>query len=58
MGWTLVSAAVHADLRHGLPQIKKFYVYLMLFLVVSAVRGMRGSKRVTVFMPLVVRPAR
>ena len=46
MGWTLVSAAAHSDLRHGLPQIKKFYVYLMLFLVVSAIRGMREIRGV------------
>jgi O-antigen ligase len=41
MGWTLISAAAHSDFRAGLPQIKKFYVYLMLFLVVAAVREMR-----------------
>ena len=46
MGWTLVSAAAHGDLRHGLPQIKKFYVYLMLFLVVSAIRGIREIRGV------------
>ncbi|HEY7334726.1 MAG TPA: O-antigen ligase family protein [Bryobacteraceae bacterium] len=41
MGWTLISAASHNDFHAGLPQIKKFYVYLMLFLVVAAVREMR-----------------
>ncbi|HLH43772.1 MAG TPA: O-antigen ligase family protein [Bryobacteraceae bacterium] len=44
--WTLISAAAHSDLERGLPQIKKFYVYLMLFLVVSAVRGMRQIRAV------------
>lgn len=41
MGWTLVSLAASPDPRAGLPQIKKFYEYLMLFAVFSAVRTAR-----------------
>ncbi len=41
MGWTLVSLAASPDPRGGLPQIKKFYVYLMLFAVFSALRTLR-----------------
>jgi O-antigen ligase len=33
---TLVSLAASGHVREGLPQIRKFYVYLMLFLVTSA----------------------
>jgi putative inorganic carbon (hco3(-)) transporter len=33
---TLVSLAVSGHMREGLPQVRKFYVYLMLFLVTSA----------------------
>lgn len=38
MAWTLVSLAASPDPRGGLPQIKKFYVYLMLWAVFSALR--------------------
>ena len=38
MGWTLVALAASPDPAAGLPQIKKFYVYLMLFVVFSALR--------------------
>jgi putative inorganic carbon (HCO3(-)) transporter len=33
---TLVSLAASGHMREGLPQVRKFYVYLMLFLVTSA----------------------
>jgi putative inorganic carbon (hco3(-)) transporter len=33
---TLVSLAASGQVREGLPQVRKFYVYLMLFLVTSA----------------------
>lgn len=36
--WTLLSLAASPDPRAGLPQVKKFYEYLMLFAVFSAVR--------------------
>jgi putative inorganic carbon (hco3(-)) transporter len=35
---TLVSLFVSGHIREGLPQVRKFYVYLMLFLVTSALR--------------------
>src|SRR5947209_13263037 len=35
---TLVSLAASGDIRAGLPQVRKFYVYLMLFLIVGAFR--------------------
>jgi len=38
---TLVSLAVSGHVRQGLPQVKKFYVYLMLFLVASAFREVK-----------------
>ncbi len=38
---TLVSLFASGHMRDGLPQVKKFYVYLMLFLVTSAVRTVR-----------------
>src|SRR5580704_12141721 len=38
---TLVSLLASGHIRDGLPQVKKFYVYLMLFLVTSAVRTVR-----------------
>ena len=38
IGWTLVSLFANGHLREGLPQVKKFYVLLMLFAVYSAVR--------------------
>src|ERR1700691_5642901 len=33
---TLASLAASGHVREGLPQVRKFYVYLMLFLVTSA----------------------
>ena len=38
MAWTLVSIAASGHARGGLPQVKKFYVYLMLLVVYSAFR--------------------
>jgi putative inorganic carbon (HCO3(-)) transporter len=38
---TLGSLGASGHMREGLPQVKKFYVYLMLFLVTSAVRIVR-----------------
>ena len=39
--WTMVSLAAHSSWHLGYPQVKKFYVFLMLFLVVSAFRYVR-----------------
>jgi putative inorganic carbon (HCO3(-)) transporter len=41
MGWTVVSLAASGHARGGLPQIKKFYVYLMLIVVFSAFRSLK-----------------
>src|SRR5450631_2023310 len=41
MGWTLVSLAASGHARGGLPQVKKFYVYLMLFVVFSGLRSLK-----------------
>lgn len=38
---TLVSLVASGHIREGLPQVRKFYVYLMLFLVTAAVRSIR-----------------
>jgi O-antigen ligase len=38
---TLLSLFVSGHIRDGLPQVRKFYVYLMLFLVTTAVRTVR-----------------
>jgi putative inorganic carbon (hco3(-)) transporter len=38
---TLGSLFASGHVREGLPQVRKFYVYLMLFLVASAVRTVR-----------------
>jgi putative inorganic carbon (hco3(-)) transporter len=38
---TLVSLVASGHIREGLPQVKKFYVYLMLFLVTTAIRTVR-----------------
>jgi putative inorganic carbon (HCO3(-)) transporter len=38
---TLVSLLASGHIRDGLPQVKKVYVYLMLFLVTSALRTLR-----------------
>ena len=38
---TLVSLAASGHVREGLPQVRKFYVYLMLFLVTSAFETVR-----------------
>jgi len=38
---TLLSLFASGHIRDGLPQVRKFYVYLMLFLVTSAVQSVR-----------------
>jgi O-antigen ligase len=45
---TVVSLLASGDVRDGLPQIRKFYVYLMLFLVTSAVRTIRDVRWIAV----------
>jgi putative inorganic carbon (HCO3(-)) transporter len=41
MAATVASLLASGHVRQGFPQIKKFYVYLMLFLVVTAIRNLR-----------------
>lgn len=41
MAWTLVSLAASDDPSDGLKQVKKFYVWLMLFVVYSAFRHVK-----------------
>ena len=41
---TLVSLFASGHVRDGLPQVRKFYIYLMLFLIPSAVRSMRAVR--------------
>jgi putative inorganic carbon (HCO3(-)) transporter len=38
---TLISLVASGHIREGLPQVRKFYVYLMLFLVTTAVQTMK-----------------
>jgi len=39
--WTLLSLAASGHMREGLPQIRKLYVYLTVFVVYSAVTNLR-----------------
>src|SRR5579862_9323925 len=41
---TLVSLLASGHIRDGLPQVRKFYVYLMLFLVTSAIRTVKETR--------------
>src|SRR5438876_1333790 len=41
MIWTLVSLAASGHANGGIPQVKKFYVWLMLFVVFSALRTLK-----------------
>src|SRR5579863_3702964 len=45
---TLVSLFASGHIRDGLPQIRKFYVYLMLFLITSAVRTVREVRWIAI----------
>jgi putative inorganic carbon (hco3(-)) transporter len=47
MAWTLVSLAASGHASGGLPQVKKFYVWLMLFVVYSALRTLLQIRAVT-----------
>jgi len=47
MAWTLVSLAASGHIRAGLPQVRKFYVWLMLFVAYSAVRTLPQIRAVT-----------
>jgi O-antigen ligase len=43
---TLISLFVSGHIREGLPQVRKFYVYLMLFLVTSAIQTVREIRAI------------
>jgi len=43
---TLVSLFVSGHIQEGLPQVRKFYVYLMLFLVTSAIQTVREIRAI------------
>jgi putative inorganic carbon (hco3(-)) transporter len=45
---TLVSLFASGHIREGLPQVRKFYVYLMLFLVTTALRTVREVRWVAI----------
>src|SRR5580692_10790384 len=45
---TLVSLFASGHIREGLPQVRKFYVYLMLFLVTSAIQTVREIRAIAV----------
>jgi len=47
MAWTLVSLAASGHAQGGLPQVKKFYVWLMLVVVYSALRTLAQIRAVT-----------
>ena len=46
MGWTLISLGASGHAGEGWPQIKKFYVYLMLLVVYSALRTLKEASYV------------
>jgi len=45
---TLASLFASGQIREGLPQIRKFYVYLMLFVVTAAVRSIRQVRWIAI----------
>jgi len=48
MAWTLVSLAASDHTRDGLPQIKKFIWFVMLFVVYNAIRELRQIRGVVI----------
>src|SRR4051794_37140399 len=46
LGWTLISALASAGPMAALPQIRKFYVWLTLPVVYTAIRGTAEARRV------------
>ncbi len=45
LGWTVLSMLASGDPAAGLPQIKKFYVFLLLTVLFSAIRTVRDARR-------------
>lgn len=50
--WTVLSAAVSGHFAAGLPQIKKFYVFLLLPVVYSAIRTVAETRRMFIWMAI------
>jgi putative inorganic carbon (HCO3(-)) transporter len=48
MAWTLVSLAASGHAREGLPQVKKFIWFVMLFVVFNALRELRQIRGVVI----------
>lgn len=48
MVWTLVSLAASGHDRGGLPQVKKFYVWLMLLVVYMALRSLKDVRMLVI----------
>jgi O-antigen ligase len=46
VGWTILSWLVNGHLHEGLPQIKKFYVLLIVVVVATLLRGRRDARGV------------
>ena len=44
VGWTVLSWLVNGHLHEGLPQIKKFYVFLIVVVVATLLRGLRDAR--------------
>ena len=44
LAWTMLSWLVNGHLREGLPQIKKFYVFLIVVVVATMLRGLRDAR--------------
>jgi O-antigen ligase len=44
VGWTILSWLVNGRLHEGLPQIKKFYVLLIVVVVATLLRGLRDAR--------------
>jgi hypothetical protein len=44
VGWTILSWLVNGHLHEGLPQIKKFYVLLIVVVVATLLRGLRDAR--------------
>lgn len=44
LAWTTLSWLVNGHLREGLPQIRKFYVFLIVLVVATLLRGLRDAR--------------
>lgn len=44
VGWTVLSWLVNGHIHEGLPQIRKFYVFLIVVVVATSLRGLRDAR--------------